>query len=194
MTSKAVDVESIDCTIKKSNTNKRTLPWLTEDQDDEHAKKHKAEDGSSLTTVTNQDPSNPDRLQLQGSTQTTMREMPTEFQCVLKEREAELPALEQSKRARTDSWVEEEGEPTQLRADRPVKAPVSYELWTCILGHCEPEFLYETARHIPAPLHTILMDHGEASEKVWRLSRLRTYGFDHPDSPTGLNERQYADL
>ena len=83
---------------------------------------------------------------------------------------------------------------TVLRRDRPVSRALPYEFWQKVLSFSSPEFLHKVALYISPTCRRILMDHGESSEKLWRLARLWEYGPNHPDPPPNITERQYADL
>lgn len=78
--------------------------------------------------------------------------------------------------------------PTKLRQDRPVMARIPIDVWQTILGFCKPAFLLK-ARQVSSSFKTAL-----SFDSAWKTARLRMYGRDHPDPPTGISEMQYADL
>lgn len=77
---------------------------------------------------------------------------------------------------------------TFLRKNNPVAQQLCVDIWARIFDFCPPEFLLR-ARQTNTFYRSILQ-----KQSQWKNARLFTYGFDHPDPPTGLTEMQYAEL
>lgn len=178
MSSKTIDAEVVHDT-SYNTTTKRTLASTTDDQNDEPQKRQKVNESSSLTPLTSPDPKLSDRHQVMVSTRYTTTENFTKSEPIPSEHNTSSAAPKQSKRARTLQWLKKQEPRTGLRSELKTRFP--YEVWENIVGHCEPIFLHNTARRISPFIRQISMDHGEASDKIWRQSRFRTYGPCHPD-------------
>ncbi|KAK4690670.1 hypothetical protein P7C71_g6172, partial [Lecanoromycetidae sp. Uapishka_2] len=187
MKSNAVNIESSMATVGKQ-VLKRQLTWLPDLQADDFTKKMKLEDGSSLTTTTSSRKEFSDREHSIVGTQATITGKKVTAKITSRKTKGKAPVEKKRKPPGGYPWFEKNKTPTVLRMDRPVKTGLPREIWENILGHCEPEFLHKIARRISETTREILMEHDGASEKIWKLSRLRTYGNDHPDPPTGESD------
>ena len=81
--------------------------------------------------------------------------------------------------------------PLRLRISKPVKAFLPPELWKLVIEQSSPALLLR-ARTLNRNFYYGLTNGSEQSS--WTRARKLTYGEDHPNPPTGVNEIQYADL
>lgn len=79
--------------------------------------------------------------------------------------------------------------PMRFQKTHPVKAAVNFDVWGNILSYCPPNFLLK-AREVSSTFRSML----KADSPIWKISRVRHFGHDMPDPPSGLSEPQYADL
>lgn len=79
--------------------------------------------------------------------------------------------------------------PMRFQKNRPVKAAVNVDVWENILSFCAPDFLLK-ARKVSSTFRSML----KADSPIWKVSRVRHFGHDMPDPPSGLSEPQYIDL
>ena len=79
--------------------------------------------------------------------------------------------------------------PMRFQKNHPVKAAVNVDIWENILSFCPPDFLLK-ARTVSSTFRSVLKD----DSPIWKISRVKHFGSDMPDPPSGLSERQYADL
>ena len=79
--------------------------------------------------------------------------------------------------------------PMRFQKNHPVKAAVNVDIWENILSFCPPDFLLK-ARTVSSTFRSVLKD----DSPIWKISRVKHFGSDMPDPPSGLSEPQYADL
>lgn len=79
--------------------------------------------------------------------------------------------------------------PMRFQKNHPVKAAVNVDIWENILSFCPPDFLLK-ARTVSSTFRSVLKD----DSPIWKISRVKYFGSDMPDPPSGLSEPQYADL
>lgn len=79
--------------------------------------------------------------------------------------------------------------PTRFQKNHPVKALVNIDVWEKILLFCSPDLLLK-ARTVSSTFRSVLID----DSLIWKRARIRYFGPDMPDPPSGLSEPQYADL
>ena len=79
----------------------------------------------------------------------------------------------------------------RLRQSNPVKVYIPPELWKVIFEHSSPDDLLDW-RHVNRNFYNSLTSGDQLS--IWMTARKMTYGAEHPNPPTGVNEIQYADL
>ncbi|KAL8695447.1 MAG: hypothetical protein Q9218_000025 [Villophora microphyllina] len=77
----------------------------------------------------------------------------------------------------------------KLSQKHPVQAGIHVDIWHCIILNSPLSFVFKI-KDVSKEIRDLLTD----NPAVWRDVRRRTYGHDHPDPPTGITERQYADL
>ena len=79
--------------------------------------------------------------------------------------------------------------PTRFQKNHPVKALVNIDVWENILLFCSPDLLLK-ARTVSSTFRSVLKD----DSLIWKKARIKHFGPDMPDPPSGLSEPQYADL
>ena len=79
--------------------------------------------------------------------------------------------------------------PARFQKNHPVKTAINFDVWENILLFCPPDFLLK-ARTVSSTFRSVLKD----DSPIWKISRVKHFGPDMPDPPSGLSEPQYADL
>ncbi|KAL9014717.1 MAG: hypothetical protein Q9173_000640 [Seirophora scorigena] len=83
--------------------------------------------------------------------------------------------------------------PTQLRMSNPVQTPIWLDVWENILRFCPLSFVLKIQDVSPG-IQCLL-----SGSALWKDIRQRTFGLspdglEHPNPPSGMHERDYADL
>ncbi|KAK8180388.1 uncharacterized protein BKA78DRAFT_61871 [Phyllosticta capitalensis] len=78
--------------------------------------------------------------------------------------------------------------PTRIRKDRRVHTPVYQDVWKRIFELSDPAMLFTYEKVSPDFLHALEYSH------IWRHAMRHHFGPDLPPTPSGITDRQYADL